>query len=183
VIIIANSMVQRSLKSSEYNDRRLDCEEAVGLLLPFFPGIKNLRDISLIEFENVSHNLPEVIARRARHVIAECERVEEAAECLLNADLAGFGGLMLAGHESLRDLFEVSCPELDLLVEIARRLPGCWGARLTGAGFGGCTVNLVEEAHADNFISRIREVYKSKTGCETETYLCRASRGAYVEGY
>ncbi len=116
-----------------------------------------------------------------RHVVEEIKRVSRASECLLHDDASGFGKLMFEGHQSLRDLYEVSCPELDALVEIADGLPGCLGARLTGAGFGGCTVNLVEAERADDLINRLKEGYSKKMQRSAEVYLCQASRGAYTE--
>jgi galactokinase len=107
-------------------------------------------------------------------------RVDEAVICLKASDIDGFGRLMLAGHASLRDLFTVSTPKLDILVETAMDLPGCWGARLTGAGFGGCTVNLVEMQHTDSFIRELSAHYQQITGKKAQIYACRASQGAFV---
>jgi galactokinase len=180
-LVIADSGTRRSLAGSEYNERRQACEEALKLLKPHFPGIQYLAGISPQDFAGVAHLLPEVIARRARHVVEENERVRQAAILLQRGDAAGFGQLMLAGHASLRDLYEVSTPELDALVEIARSLEGCLGARLTGAGFGGCTVNLVLEQHAAAFMEALRLEYHQQTGRAAEVFQCRASRGARVE--
>jgi galactokinase len=180
LIVIADSKVRRSLATSAYNDRRAACEQALALLQPHLPGIRALRDVSPAEFERLADRLPELVARRARHVVQECARVAEALACLKAGDGVGFGLLMNAGHVSLRDLYEVSCPELDRLVEIASSLPGCLGARLTGAGFGGCTVNLVKENQAAAFVADLRETYIRSTGRQAEVYLCRASQGATV---
>jgi galactokinase len=106
--------------------------------------------------------------------------VAKSHQFLENGDAAGFGQLMLDCHRSLRDLYEVSCPELDTLVEIAASLPGCWGARLTGAGFGGCTVNLVQESAATEFIGQLKKLYFERGGKQAEVYLCRASQGAHL---
>lgn len=181
VIVIADSGKQRSLATSAYNARRAACEQAVALLKPYLPAIRALRDVSPDEFARFAHVLPEMVRLRARHVVEECVRVQEAVLALQCGDVDGFGRLMLAGHASLRDLYQVSCPELDALVEIASGLPGCWGARLTGAGFGGCTVNLVEESRAEGFIQSLREGYFSLTNRQAEVYLCRASQGASVQ--
>ncbi len=180
-IIVADSGVRRSLANSAYNERRAACEEAVRLLKPQLPGITALRDVTSIDFVRFSQVLPPVIARRARHVVEECERVTRALALLEAGDAAGFGQLMLEGHASLRDLYEVSIPELDVLVEIASGLQGCWGARLSGAGFGGCTVNLVEESRAHQFIAQLTAGYERVTGRMAQVYLCRASRGAHAE--
>ncbi len=181
VIVIANSGVKRSLAASAYNQRRAACEQAVSLLKAALPTIRSLRDVSTEDFARNAHLLPEEVRKRARHVVTECARVDDAMRLLAAGDAAGFGRLMYAGHASLRDDYEVSCPELDLLVDTARRLPGCWGARLTGAGFGGCTVNLVQEQHAGEFIEGLKTGYKQGCGRSAEVYLCRASRGVTVE--
>jgi galactokinase len=125
--------------------------------------------------------MPELVRKRARHVVEEIARVDQAIECLNQQDARCFGKLMFAGHESLRDLYEVSIPELDLLVELAAGLPGCYGARLTGAGFGGCTVNLVAEDRAQEFQTELKQQYQQRTGRTSSVYLCRASRGVFVE--
>ncbi|HVN56335.1 MAG TPA: galactokinase [Anaerolineaceae bacterium] len=181
VIVIADSGVRRSLANSAYNERRAACEQAVALLQPYLPGVTTLRDVTPEEFNRLADHLPELVRKRARHVVEECARVDEAIQCLDRGDGAAFGRLMFAGHASLRDLYEVSIPELDLLVELAGSLPGCLGARLTGAGFGGCTVNLVEEQHAEEFIQRLAAGYRAP-GREAQVYLCRASRGAHIRG-
>lgn len=181
VIIIADSGVRRSLSSSAYNERRNACEQAVHLLRRDLPTIRALRDVTPEQFEALAPTLPEVVRKRARHVVEECARVEQAVVCLQAGDVAAFGQLMFAGHASLRDLYEVSTPELDALVEIAGGLPGCYGARLTGAGFGGCTVNLVAEELAEDFIQKLKAGYREATGREAQVYLCRASRAAHVE--
>jgi galactokinase len=181
VIIIADSKVRRSLTTSGYNDRRAACEEAVRLLKPKLPQMRALCDISPAELEENAHLLPEVIHKRARHVVEECARVEKAVQLLKAGNAIAFGRLMVAGHASLRDDYEVSVPELDTLVDIACEVPGCYGARLTGAGFGGCTVNLVSEAQAEPFIAHLKEGYAQKTGRQSEVYLCRASRGVTLE--
>jgi galactokinase len=181
VLVIADSGVRRNLGTSAYNDRRAACEEAVRLLKPHLPGIKALRDVSPAQFAKYAELLPEVVGMRARHIVEECARVDQAIVCLKDGDANGFGRLMLATHASLRDLYQVSTPELDQLVEIARDLPGCWGARLTGAGFGGCTVNLVERNNAGEFIERLKHEYRNGTGRYAEIYLCKASQGVRVQ--
>jgi galactokinase len=180
-IVIADSTMRRSLTNSAYNERRAQCEEAVRLLQQPLPGIRSLRDVTPAQFHQYAAILPEVIRKRAQHIVEEIARVEEAVPCLQNGDAAHFGQLMFAGHASLRDLYEVSIPELDQLVEIAANLPGCWGARLTGAGFGGCTVNLVQEDAAGSFIEGLKQGYRRAAGKEAQVYLCHASRGASVE--
>ena len=180
VIVVADSGVRHSLATSAYNDRRASCEQALSLLSPHLPGIRALRDVSPADFACYAGLLPEITRMRAQHVVDECYRVAQAVPLLKAGDVAAFGQLMLACHISLRDLYQVSCPELDTLVELAMALPGCWGARLTGAGFGGCTVNLVQEAQADGFIQALKEGYFQKTGRQAEVYLCQASQGGNV---
>ncbi len=177
-IVIADSTMRRTLTSSAYNQRHAECLEAVRILQEHRPGIRSLRDVTPQEFAELADHLPETVRKRARHVVEEIARVEVATRLLEAGDAEGFGQLMLAGHASLRDLYEVSIPELDTLVEIAARLPGCLGARLTGAGFGGCTVNLVQEEAAGAFIDALKAGYFESTGRDAPVYLCRASQGA-----
>lgn len=177
-LVIADSGVRRSLASSGYNDRHAACEKAVELLRQYLPGIKALRDVSSVEFAAYSPYLPKEIGRRAEHVVKEIHRVEQAIIALHRGDARMLGGFMFASHKSLKDLYEVSVPELDSLVELARELPGIYGARLTGAGFGGCTVNLVDERHAEAFIQGLQAGYLAKTEREAKVYLCHASAGA-----
>jgi galactokinase len=180
-LVIADSGVRRSLTTSAYNDRRAACEQAVAILRQSLPGIRALRDVTPEELTHYAGSLPDTVLKRARHVVGECARVDQAIVLLEQGNARGFGRLMFATHASLRDLYEVSVPELDRLVEIAGELPGCLGARLTGAGFGGCTVNLVEEAQAADFIQGLVEGYRRAAGREAQVYLCHASRGARAE--
>jgi galactokinase len=180
-LVIADSGVRRSLTTSDYNDRRAACEEAVRLLSKYKPGLFSLRDISPVEFAAYSEFLPPIIARRAEHVVKEIARVESAVAALNLGKTRSFGALMYSGHASLRDLYEVSVPELDALVEVAHDLPGCLGARLTGAGFGGCTINLVDEEDAQEFIQGLQDGYNRRTGRTAQVYLCQACDGVSVE--
>jgi galactokinase len=178
MLVIADSGVRRSLATSAYNERRAACEEAVERLKPYLPGIQALRDVSVDDFIRLAHLLPEVVRRRAQHVVEEIARVEAAVKALKQGDVALFGRYMQEGHRSLRDLYEVSTPELDFLVEFALNQPGCWGARLTGAGFGGCTVNLVQREWVEPFVRNLKEAYQRETGRMAEVYVCLASAGA-----
>jgi galactokinase len=180
-IVIADSGVRRSLTNSAYNQRHAECEEAVELLRQKIPGLKSLRDISSVELAAYEDFLPPVVYKRAEHVTKEILRVEQAVRALNKGDARLFGGMMYSGHNSLRYLYEVSIPELDILVEATRHIPGCYGARLTGAGFGGCTVNLVEESQSQAFIEALGVEYTAKTGREAKIYLCHASQGASAE--
>jgi galactokinase len=179
-VVIADSGVRRTLATSAYNERRAACEQAVTILQGYLPDIQSLRDVKTTEFAAYSDKLPEVVRMRAEHVVKEIARVESAVTALDRQDARAFGALMFAGHASLRDLYEVSTPELDTLVEIAREQPGCIGARLTGAGFGGCTVNLVEVSKVPEFIKQLEEGYISQTLRTAEVYVCQASAGASV---
>jgi galactokinase len=180
-VVIADSGVRRSLTTSAYNDRRQACEQAVEILRGFKADIRALRDISPPEFAAYSFYLPAEVARRAEHVVKEINRVESAVRALQRSDAQIFGALMYASHASLRDLYEVSTPELDMLVEISRGLPGCLGARLTGAGFGGCTIHLVEESQSDAFMPALQQAYQQRSGRLAQVYLCRASAGVEVK--
>ena len=177
-IIIADTKMRRTLTSGEYNKRRADCEEAVRILSAKLPGIKSLRDVSVETFNQYAAQLPERVEKRARHVVEEIERSERAIPLLEQGNMAEFGKLLNQCHASLRDLYEVSIPELDIMVNVAQSLPGCYGARLTGAGFGGCTVNLVARAQAESFSSTLAAGYESETGFPPEIYICSASKGA-----
>jgi galactokinase len=180
-IVIANTSVQRSLKSSAYNDRRAACEEAVRVLKGVLPGIRALRDVSIEEFNRHADRLPEIVEKRARHVVEEIERTERAVKLLGKEDVVQFGKLMNKCHASLRDLYEVSCPELDAMAAIAQSLPGCYGARLTGAGFGGCTVNLVTREATEAFAKELARRYEQKNRLHPEIYICSAADGAALE--
>jgi galactokinase len=178
LLVIADSGVQRSLTDSAYNNRRAACEEAVRLLQEKMPQIQSLRDVKSTEFAAFSVYLPDLIRRRAEHVVKEIQRVDSAYQALLRQDKQAMGALMYAGHRSLRDLYEVSTPELDMLVDFARDLPGVIGARLTGAGFGGCTINLVESQHAEHFMEKLARRYFHGTGREAKIFQTQASQGA-----
>jgi galactokinase len=177
-IVIADTTVRRKLTSGEYNNRRAACEEAVRLLQQDLPRIKSLRDVSVEEFNRLAKKLPREIEKRARHVVEEIERTSRAEALLEAGDVQNFGKLMNECHTSLRDLYEVSCPELNAMVSIAQSLEGCYGARLTGAGFGGCTVNLVASEKAHEFSRALAERYETETNLHPEIYISRASNGA-----
>lgn len=177
-IVICDTNVKHELASSEYNTRRTECEQAVESLKKFLPEIVNLRDVSPENLDKYQENLPEIPRRRARHIVTENARVLEAAAALKRHDLASFGKLMRQSHKSLRDDYEVSCKELDLMVEIAEKADGVLGGRMTGGGFGGSTVNLVERTHLERFKERIRREYQAETGIEPTILISEASEGA-----
>ena len=177
-IVIADTTVRRKLTSGEYNKRRDACEQAVRLLKQDLPTIQSLRDVSVEAFNRLAKKLPYEVEKRARHVVEEIGRSNQAEALLEAGDLQNFGRLMNACHASLRDLYEVSCPELNVMANIAQSLEGCYGARLTGAGFGGCTVNLVMNEFVENFARSLAKQYEAETGLHPEIYVTRASRGA-----
>lgn len=178
VIAVCDTKVKHKLASSEYNTRRRECETGVGILRQQLPGIKSLRDVSENDFEKLQNLLPENIKKRCRHVINENVRTLAAAESLQKNDLENVGKLMFLSHESLRDEYEVSSIELDILVEIARNVPCVFGARMTGGGFGGCTVNLLKRESLGEFQKQINQKYSETFGFEPEIYLFKASNGA-----
>ncbi len=181
VIVIADTSVRRSLTGSAYNERHASCEEAVRILQEYLPAIRALRDVSVADYQRYADRLPDIVAKRAKHIVEEIARTGQAVELLENNDAVRFGELMNACHASLRDLYEVSCPELDAMAALAQSLPGCYGARLTGAGFGGCTVNLVAGQAAEAFARDLVVGYTQETGLLPEIYICRAVDGARVE--
>jgi galactokinase len=178
VIIIADTSVRYSHTTSAYNDRRAACEEAVRILKLDLHDIRALRDVSVADLARLSTKLPDEVEKRARHVVEEIERTNQTVKLLGRGDNEGFGQLMNACHTSLRDLYEVSCPELDVMAEIAQSLEGCFGARLTGGGFVGCTVNLVARDQAELFTKSLAAKYEADTGLHPEVYTCRSLRGA-----
>ena len=170
-LIACNSMVRHRNAAGEYNRRRAECE-AVGF---------SLRDVCVPDVGDRTAHLPDVLRRRARHVVSENERVLAAAAALDRGALDELGSLMNESHRSLRDDFDVSCPELDLLVDLARDVSGVWGARMTGAGFGGCTVNIVAAAAVDDFCRYVGTRYEAKTSRRPEMYVSTASGAASRE--
>src|SRR5271163_1820924 len=177
-LIICNSMVKHEHAGGQYNVRREEVEEGTRILHSHISSILSLRDATEEQLLQCKPQMPPNVYRRCRHIITENKRVQLAASALERGDLAAFGALMAEAHISFRDDFEASCSELDTLVEIAASLPGCYGARMTGGGFGGCTVNLVNENNADQFRQQIHARYRDITGIDADIYLCRASDGA-----
>jgi galactokinase len=177
-LVICNTMVKHELASSAYNERRAACEAGVKKLASVLPHVVALRDVTPEQLEQHRHDLPEVVYRRCRHVVTENGRVLEAAAALERNDLKYFGELMAESHRSLRDDYEVSCPELDLMVDLAQGVDGVHGARMTGGGFGGCTVNLVTTGYVEKFIQIVSQGYEQVTRFKPEIYVCNASNGA-----
>ena len=177
-LVICNTMVKHALASSEYNTRRAECEDGVRLLSGSIPSIRALRDVSLTELEALGDRLPKTIYKRCRHVISENARVARAAAALDQEDLVTFGLLMAESHRSLRDDYEVSCAELDLMVELAGKQVGVYGGRMTGGGFGGCTINLVRTDAINDFQSRVGDAYQKSTGRAPQIFVSAAADGA-----
>ncbi|HYM75304.1 MAG TPA: galactokinase [Candidatus Dormibacteraeota bacterium] len=177
-LVICNSMVKHVLAAGEYNRRRADCETGVGILRKHMAKVIALRDVTLDDLEAHKGEVPEVVYRRCRHVISENQRVLDAAGALRSGDLNHFGRLMNESHSSLRNDYEVSCRELDVLVRIATDCRGVYGSRMTGGGFGGCTITLVRTEAVEHFSDKITRTYKNETGITPDVYVCAASQGA-----
>jgi galactokinase len=180
-MVVCNTMIKHEHASGEYNRRREECEEGVRILAKWYPNIRALRDLSLHQLTKHSKDVPEKIYKRCLHVMEENMRVRDGARHLRAGDLRAFGERMRESHRSLRDLYEVSCSELDTMVEAAEGLPGYYGGRMTGGGFGGSTINLVEAADAESFADQISARYQKTTGIKPAVYICSASDGARVE--
>ena len=177
-IVVANSMVHHAHAGGEYNKRRLSCEEGVAILAPVLGGtITALRDVTFPDLEAHKALLSDETYRRCRHIVTENARVLDAADALARGDLAGFGALMDASHVSMRDDYEITCPEVDTLVEIGRRQPGVFGSRMTGGGFGGCTVSLVEADAVDAFVAEVGAQYEAATGLKSAIFACSPMQG------
>jgi galactokinase len=177
-LVVCNTMVKHDLSTGAYNTRREECEDGVRHFAKWNPGVRALRDVSVEMLDQHVHDLPATIAKRCTHVVYENQRTLDAARALTDGDLERVGELMRESHHSLRDLYEVSCTELDIMVEGANGLPGFIGGRMTGGGFGGCTVNLVREEYAEKFAERIAESYHRQTRINAQVYLCTAENGA-----
>jgi len=180
-MVVCNTMVKHRHAHGEYNRRREECEEGVRILAKWYPNIRALRDLSLDQLAKHSKDIPNIIYMRCRHVLEENKRVRDGARCLRAGNLKGFGDLMRESHRSLRNLYEVSCSELDIMVEMAEGLPGYYGGRMTGGGFGGSTINLVEVADAESFADQISVRYQKATGIDPDVYICSPADGARVE--
>jgi galactokinase len=179
-LVVTHSGSPRRLERSAYNERRAQCEAAVGAIAAASPGVRSLRDVTAAILDRASGTLDPLLARRARHVVEENDRVMAAVAALEAADFEGVGALFDQSHASLRDLYDVSSPELDALVEIARGVPGVLGSRLTGAGFGGCTITLVRRAAVGRLTDTILADYPARTGLRPHVFEVRPARGAEV---
>lgn len=177
-LVICNTMVKHDHAAGTYNSRRAECEEGVTILARRNPAIHALRDVSVDMLQQYSDDLPAIILKRCSHVVHENQRTLDAARAFSGGNLARISELMAESHRSLRDLYEVSCRELDIMVEAAQGLPGFIGGRMTGGGFGGCTVNLVRRENAADFATQIADRYRADTGIDPQTYICSAEDGA-----
>ncbi len=178
--LVCNSMVKRKLAESSYNKRRRECRDALKILQKYLPEIKALRDISFDDLERYGSFLPGKLQKRVKHVVYENERVIQSYRELLQENIERFGGFMYRFHQSLKELYEGSTEELDLLVEIGKNETGVLGARLTGAGFGGCVIYLVKNSCIEKLKEKILDVYGKKTDLVPQFYKVVPSRGAYV---
>lgn len=172
-VLVVDTTAPRTLAGSAYNQRRAECEEGARLL-----GVASLRNIAPDAFDRRKGELPAAIAMRCEHVVHESRRTLDAVNALQRGDIAAFGALMAQSHVSLRDLYEVSSKELDAVVDICHSQPGVYGARMTGAGFGGCAIALVQDAHAAALAETVRAEYPRRTGRTPNVYACIASDGA-----
>jgi galactokinase len=180
-IVICNTNIKHELASSAYNQRRKECEMAVAILQKRMPAITSLRDVSVTDFLNFANELPEPVRRRARHVVTENQRTLDAADAVRRGDFEELGRLMKLSHESLRDDYEVTCPELNIMVELAWSHPGTFAARMTGGGFGGCSVNLVRRDQFSDFSAFIKKRYRQATGRVADLFVVEPADGAREE--
>ena len=179
-IVLCDSRVEHSLVTSEYNTRRAECESGVRFLKPFYPDINSLRDVTMAMLDRHLRDTQPLIYRRCAYVVQENQRLLDGVKALEANDVGAFGQLMYGSHEGLSKWYEVSCPELDTLVDIARHQPGVLGARMMGGGFGGCTINLVREESLDAFTDVIAKQYKASTGKDTYIHVCKIEDGTRV---
>jgi galactokinase len=177
-IVVADSGIRRQLAHSEYNTRRQQCEQAVALLQPYLPGLRALRDLTPADLQRYAHRLPGEVRRRARHVVEECQRVLAGAEALRQGDLTSFGQAVNQSHISCRDLYEISILELDVLAATAWEVPGCYGARLTGAGFGGCVIAIANNTAVPALSQALTTAYRAEFGREPQLFTAQVAAGA-----
>jgi galactokinase len=176
--IAVNTMVKHALSGSAYRDRVRECAAAVEGIKAVYPDVQSLRDVSPEQFEGVAARLPDPVVRRARHIVTENARVNRFTEASASGDVAGMGKLMVASHRSLQHDYEVSCEELDSLVDAALAIDGVYGSRMTGGGFGGCTVTLLRVGAAASFREKIAQAYQQQYGITPRIYSCEPSEGA-----
>lgn len=177
-LVLTNTNVKHSLGSSKYNERRAECEDGLSILKKVLPGISELSNVTPKEFQEYKDILKdETLKKRIKHIVYECDRVKESAKALKAGDIAAFGKYMLQSHESLKNDYEVSCNELDFIVDTAKNLGGVLGIRMTGGGFGGCTVAIVKDEAVDNFIETIDAAYEKQFGHPASFYVTNTGNG------
>jgi galactokinase len=181
-LLIANTLVKHDHATGEYNKRRAECEESVRLFQSMRPDVRALRDVTPDDLNAAADRLPPLVLRRCRHVVTENVRTRKAITALERGELHDVGRLMRASHASLRDDFEVSCPELDLLADVANACDGVYGSRMTGGGFGGCTVTLLRRDSAEQVVATLTREYERATGLTLEVYACQAGSGVREDG-
>lgn len=181
LLVICNTNVKRELASSEYNKRRAECERGVEIMQQWMPNITSLRDVTLEDFKKYEVELPQITQKRCRYVVEENTRVQTAVNALTTKDISTFGTLMNESHAGLRDAYEVSCDELNVLTDIAQSIDRVIGARMTGAGFGGCTVNLIYQDAVETLRNRVMKEYTQRTGIEPDIYVCNVGDGARIK--
>ncbi len=179
-IVLCDTRVKHSLVTSEYNTRRAECEAGVRYLQVFYPEIQSLRDVTMVMLDQHMKESNPHLYRRCGYVVQENQRVLDGVAALEAGDIAAFGQLMYASHQGLSHEYEVSCPELDLLVGMARHQPGVLGARMMGGGFGGCTINLVREDALEAFAREISSQYLAQTGKDTYLHVCKIEDGTHL---
>ena len=177
-LVICNTMVRHELAAGEYNERRASCERVVETLRRFIPNVRALRDLTMEDLKQYHTFISDVDFRRSRHVLAENARVIHAKQALQRINLPHFGQLMYESHDSLDRDYEVTCKELNIMVDLARNLEGLYGARMTGGGFGGCTINLVESKMVPEFQATVAREYEKLTGLSPQIFVCAAAAGA-----
>lgn len=180
-LVICNTMIRHELAASEYNNRRAECEAGVRHFARFRSNVSALRDVTIDDLESYGGDLREKILKRCRHVVTENARVVKAAYALEQGDLNTFGELMAASHRSLKEDYDVSCAELDLMVDLATQVEGVYGARMTGGGFGGCTINLVKADTVGQFSKHVARGYERATGLVPEIYICATADGVAAQ--
>jgi galactokinase len=180
-LVICNSMVKHSVAGREYGKRRAEAAEGTRLMAERKPGVRALRDVTLEELNAARGAMSDLVFRRSRHIVTDSQRVLELAAALRQGKLALAGKIMIEAHASYRDDFDASCMECDLLVDLALALPGCYGSRLTGGGFGGCTVSLVDADQGDRFAAQLREQYRGLTGIDAQCFISEAAAGLHQE--
>jgi len=178
--VVCDTRVKHELASGEYNKRRAQCEEAAAVLAEFIGDVKSLRDVNIHQFKAFQDRIPSPMRERARHVITENARVLAARQAMLRGNPIELGILMDVSHDSLDEYYEVTCEELNLLVKLARDCKGVYGSRMTGGGFGGCTVSLVGVEHLDAFCETVGKGYRERTGIDPHVYVVEAAQGAEI---